>query len=63
MSDHAKESLFAMDVMCTINLCRAPVPHPLQHWLPEPRRLALIVSDSLWPPLPRLNRQIAVRNL
>jgi predicted acetyltransferase len=42
------EWLFAMDLMGTITAWRCPVPHPLQQWLLEPRRLALTVSDGMW---------------
>jgi predicted acetyltransferase len=42
------EWLFAMDLMGTIRAWRGPVPHPLQQWLLEPRRLALTVGDGLW---------------
>ena len=35
------EWLFAMDLIGTITAWRSPVPHPLQQWLLEPRRLGL----------------------
>ena len=40
--------LASMDLVRTIAGRRGPVPHPLQHWLIEPRRLSLTVSDGLW---------------
>ena len=42
------EWLFAMDLMGTITAWRCPVPHPLQQWLLEPRRLGLTVGDGMW---------------
>ena len=42
------EWLFAMDLMGTVRAWRGSVPHPLQQWLLEPRRLALTVGDGLW---------------
>ena len=42
------EWLFAMDLIGTITAWRSPVPHPLQQWLTEPRRLALTVQDGMW---------------
>ena len=42
------EWLFAMDLIGTITAWRSPVPHPLQQWLLEPRRLALTVQDGMW---------------
>jgi predicted acetyltransferase len=42
------EWLFAMDLMGTITAWRCPVPHPLQQWLLEPRRLGLTVGDGVW---------------
>ncbi len=42
------EWLFGMDLMATIRSRRGPMPHPLQQWLLEPRRLALTVGDGLW---------------
>ena len=40
--------LASMDLVRTIAGRRGPVPNPLQHWLLEPRRLSLTVSDGLW---------------
>jgi predicted acetyltransferase len=40
--------LLSMDLVRTVVGRRGPVPHPLQHWLLEPRRLALTVLDGLW---------------
>jgi len=40
--------LLSMDLVRTIAGRRAPVPHPLQHMLLEPRRMALTVNDGLW---------------
>ncbi len=42
------EWLLSMDLVRTITGRRAPVPHPLQHMLLEPRRLGLTVTDGLW---------------
>ena len=42
------EWLFAMDLIGTITAWRSPVPHPLQQWLLEPRRLGLTVQDGMW---------------
>jgi predicted acetyltransferase len=40
--------LLSMDLVRTVAGRRGPVPHPLQHWLLEPRRLALTIIDGLW---------------
>jgi len=40
--------LLSMDLVRTVAGRRGPVPHPLQHMLLEPRRLALTVTDGLW---------------
>jgi predicted acetyltransferase len=40
--------LLSMDLVRTIVGRRGPVPHPLQHWLLEPRRLSLTINDGLW---------------
>jgi predicted acetyltransferase len=40
--------LFGMDLVRTVSATRGPVPHPLQQWLVEPRRLALTVGDGLY---------------
>ena len=40
--------LFSMDLVTTVEGRRGPNPHPLQHWLAEPRRLGLTVLDGLW---------------
>jgi predicted acetyltransferase len=40
--------LFAMDLVGVVKGRRGPVPHPLQSWLVEPRRLALVTMDALW---------------
>ncbi len=40
--------LLEMDLVRTVSGRRGPVPHPLQHWLLEPRRLALTITDGLW---------------
>ena len=42
------EWLLSMVLVRTITGRRAPVPHPLQHMLLEPRRLGLTVTDGLW---------------
>ena len=38
----------ASDLVATIRLMRGPVPHPLQLWLEEPRRLGLTTGDGIW---------------
>jgi predicted acetyltransferase len=40
--------LFSMDLVGVVKAWRGPVPHPLQQWLVEPRRLGLIVGDGMW---------------
>src|SRR5919106_4247915 len=40
--------LLSMDLVRTVAGKRGPVPHPLQNWLLEPRRLALTIIDGLW---------------
>ncbi len=40
--------LLSMDLVRTIVGRRGPVPHPLQHWLLEPRRMSLTITDGLW---------------
>ncbi len=40
--------LLSMDLVRTVAGRRGPVPHPLQHWLLEPRRLDLTITDGLW---------------
>jgi len=40
--------LFSIDLVTTVAGRRNQVPHPLQHWLLEPRRLALTINDGLW---------------
>jgi predicted acetyltransferase len=40
--------LFEMDLVRTVSERRGPVPHPLQQWLVEPRRLGLTVGDGLF---------------
>jgi predicted acetyltransferase len=42
------EWLLSMDLVRTVTGRRGPIPHPLQHILLEPRRLALAVTDGLW---------------
>ena len=37
-----------LDLMGSVIGRRGPVPHPLQQWLLEPRRLGLTVNDGLW---------------
>jgi predicted acetyltransferase len=37
-----------MDLVRTISERRGQVPHPLQQWLVEPRRLGLTVGDGLY---------------
>ena len=38
----------SMDLVATLKIWRGPVPHPLQLWLQEPRRLGMTVADALW---------------
>jgi predicted acetyltransferase len=40
--------LMSMDLVGTVAGARGPVPHPLQQWLLEPRRLSLTINDGLW---------------
>jgi predicted acetyltransferase len=40
--------LLSMDLVRTIVGRRGPVPHPLQQWLLEPRRMSLTINDGLW---------------
>ncbi len=40
--------LLSMDLTATVRAWRGPVPHPLQLWLDEPRRLGLTVADGVW---------------
>jgi predicted acetyltransferase len=40
--------LFGMDLIRTISERRGPVPHPLQQWVVEPRRLGVTSSDGLF---------------
>jgi len=40
--------LLSMDLVRSVTGRRGPVPHPLQHWLLEPRRLGLTINDGLW---------------
>ena len=42
------EWLFSIDLVTTVAGRRGPSPHPLQHWLLEPRRLALTINDGTW---------------
>ncbi len=38
----------SMDLVATITGWRGPVPHPMQLWLQEPRRLGTTIVDGLW---------------
>ncbi len=38
----------SIDLVGSIHGWRGPLPHPLQLWLQEPRRLGLTVGDGLW---------------
>ncbi len=38
----------SMDLVSTITGWRGPVPHPMQLWLQEPRRLGTTIVDGLW---------------
>ena len=40
--------LFALDLVRTVSGPRGPVPHPLQQWIVEPRRLVLSIGDGLF---------------
>lgn len=37
-----------LDLVGSIGARRGPVPHPMQFWLLEPRRLGLTVGDGMW---------------
>jgi predicted acetyltransferase len=51
----------AIDLVSTITLWRGPVPHPLQLWLQEPRRLGLTTIDGLWLRILDLPAALAAR--
>jgi predicted acetyltransferase len=53
--------LFEMDLVRTISERRGPVPHPLQQWLVEPRRLGLTVGDGLYLRILDLPAALSVR--
>lgn len=53
--------LLSMDLVRTVAGRRGPVPHPLQHWLLEPRRLALTITDGLWLRIIDLPDALSVR--
>jgi predicted acetyltransferase len=53
--------LSVIDLVGTVALWRGPVPHPLQLWLHEPRRLGLTVIDSLWLRILDLPATLAAR--
>jgi predicted acetyltransferase len=55
------EWLLSMDLVRTVTGRRGPVPHPLQHMLLEPRRMALTVSDGLWLRIIELEAALAGR--
>ena len=38
----------SLDLMGTIGARRGPVPHPMQLWLLEPRRLGVTIGDGMW---------------
>jgi predicted acetyltransferase len=40
--------LLGVDLVTTVRAVRAPVPHPLQLLLAEPRRLGFTVGDGIW---------------
>ena len=53
--------LFSIDLVQTVAGWRGPNPHPLQHWLLEPRRMGLTVSDNLWLRILDLPAALAAR--
>lgn len=53
--------LFSIDLVGTFAGRRGPNPHPLQHWLLEPRRTGLTVSDNLWLRILDLPTTLAAR--
>jgi predicted acetyltransferase len=53
--------LSAIDLVGTVALWRGPVPHPLQLWLQEPRRLGLTTVDGLWLRILDLPAALAAR--
>jgi predicted acetyltransferase len=53
--------LFGMDLVRTVSATRGPVPHPLQQWLVEPRRLGLTVGDGLYLRILDLPAALAAR--
>jgi predicted acetyltransferase len=55
------EWLLSMDLVRTVSGRRGPIPHPLQHMLLEPRRLALTVTDGLWLRILNLEAAMAGR--
>ncbi len=38
----------SLDLMGVIGARRGPVPHPMQLWLLEPRRLGVTIGDGMW---------------
>ena len=55
--------LLSMDLVRTVAGRRGPVPHPLQSWLLEPRRLALTIVDGLWLRILDLPAALTARQL
>jgi predicted acetyltransferase len=55
------EWLLSMDLVRTVAGRRGPVPHPLQHWLLEPRRMGLTINDGLWLRILDLPAALAAR--
>ena len=53
--------LASMDLVGTLKAFRAPVPHPLQLRLAEPRRLGVRTGDGLWLRLLDLPRALEAR--
>jgi len=53
--------LFGVDLMRTTKASRAPVPHPLQLALADPRALGLTAGDGLWVRLVDLPVALAAR--
>ncbi len=51
----------SMDLVATVKIWRGPVPHPLQLWLQEPRRLGMTVADALWLRLLDVSAALAAR--
>jgi len=51
----------SIDLVGSVTAWRGPVPHPLQFWLQEPRRLGLTTIDGLWLRILDLPTTLAAR--